>query len=422
MDDADEVNQDENSTLKVKARSGSAAQINYPMYLYAFSGEGDCAGMQKIASSEDTMELLLPVGTYRIVAVAGVSQGYVLPDNPSIDDVITMKEGNCAQTPMMIGKADVTIGKSGKGVSADVTLAYAVASLSIDLKNVPLGVSGVKVMLSPLYSSLSLGGEYDGQAGKVEVDCTLDTENIWCASSLYVFPGSGTETVCSILLETKEKTETFGYTYDGIPLANHSFNLAGNYNGEVTVGGHFIVKDWEKPINVPFDFGDKDDSDDNKGDEDNNQGDDDIDISSVPELWSLWNNCIVVNIGEPDGEGVDLLLMTTKEWESTYIESESLLDGYATNGIKGWRLPNYEEATYLRKYLNGVTLGALNEKLADNGALEIYDDEDSRYLCYNKDNIIASFRFFSSSKITSAVKNANKIYLLRAVTTYHYSK
>ena len=55
------------------------------------------------------------------------------------------------------------------------------------------------------------------------------------------------------------------------------------------------------------------------------------------------------------------------------------------------------------------------------GKTEIYDEEDLRYLCYNKDNILSSFRFYYKSSIVQA-NNANRTYSLRAVTTYHYSK
>lgn len=426
-DEEESVSSDGNSALKIKTRSAGSSQIIYPIYLYAFSEEGDCAASQKIASEANGIELLLPAGKYRVVAVSGVSKGYVLPENPTVDNVITMKKDNCAQSPMMIGKADVTIGKSGKDVALEVTLTYAVASLSIDLKNVPSGVSGVKVTLSPIYSSLSMEGEYGGESGKVEVDCTLDTENIWCVNSLYVFPGSGTETVCSILLETKSGTETYAYTYDGIPLANHPFNLGGNYKGDVTVGGNFIAKDWEQPINVDFTFGNEDATDDDNdngssGDDDSGDTPDgDEDISGLPEVGSIWNDCIVVGVSNVGNKGADLLLMSLDEWESTVSDAESMIAGYFVGSIKNWRFPTEPEAKQIRDKFNGHALNDLNEKILSETEdyAEIVNDSETRYLC-TKAGTLYSFQFVAGKTVTKA--GSKKSYLMRVVTTYHYSK
>lgn len=308
IDEEMEASEGDASTLKVTARSGSSAQIMYPAYLYAFTEEGEYATSQKIASEETAVELSLPAGNYRIVAVSGVSKGYVLPEKPSLDNVIAMEKGNFAQTPMMIGKADVAVGKSGKGASVDVSLTYAVSSLFIDLKNIPAGVTGVKVILSPLYTSLSMDGEYGGEAGKVEVECTLDSENRWSANGIYIFPGSGEETVCSIVMEKEGDTETYGYTYAGVPLANHPFNLVGDYKGEIAVGGNLVVKDWDTPVDVEFEFGNEagggdDDKEEPDGGEDGGEDGGDGNPTGLPEVGSLWNGCIVAATSNADSEG-----------------------------------------------------------------------------------------------------------------------
>lgn len=417
-DEEEAVSAGNNATLKVAARSGGAAQVIYPVYLYAFSEEGECVTSQRIDSEDGRMEFLLPLGTYRVVVISGVSKGYILPENPSAGDMITMRSGNCAQSPMMMGKADVTIGKSSKDVHLEVTLAYAVASLSIDLKRVPAEVSGVKVCISPLYSSLSFDGEYGGQAGRAEVDCTLDSDGIWCANSLYIFPGSGAETVLSIHLETAGGTETYSYTYRGAPLANHPFNLGGNYNGQVTVGGGFITKEWDTPVDVDFSFGDQGDAGEGDGGE---GGGGSGDVPGWPEAGSIWNGCIVADAGKPDGNGADLLLLSLDEWYGTIAEADGAIAGYSVNGIKGWRFPTETEAKLIRDRFNGSALDALNERIvAHNRNNEaISGDEEARYLC-DKAGVFYSFRFAAGKSVTKA--GTQKAYLIRAVATYRYSK
>lgn len=409
---------DDASVLKVTTRSGGSAQIMYPVFLYAFSGAGECAGFQEIKSEDTPVELLLQAGTYRIVAVSGVSKGYVLPQNPSLEDVITMEDGNSAQTPMMIGKADVEVDKSGKDASVNVSLTYAVASLFVDLKNIPSYVSKVKVALSPLHSSLSMDGKYGGQSGKVEVECALDTENRWSASGVYIFPGSGEETVCSIFLETESGTETYGYTYKGTPLANHPFNLVGDYKGEVVVGGDLVAKDWDTPIDVDFVFGDKDGDD---GEDPDGPGGDEGDMSGVPQVGSIWNDCIVAGVSNADENGADLLLMSLEEWESDVWNAEATIEGYSVNGIKGWRFPTEAEAKLARDRFNGDRLDELNEKIGARNLdeIEITDNPDFRYLC-DKAGAFYSFQFIAGKRVTKA--GDQKIYLIRAVTTYRFTK
>ena len=67
--------------------------------------KGDCAAKQKITSEEVEMNLQLPSGNFKVVAISGVSKGYVMSDNPKISDVITMQEGGCASKAMMMGMA-----------------------------------------------------------------------------------------------------------------------------------------------------------------------------------------------------------------------------------------------------------------------------------------------------------------------------
>ena len=396
----------EGKSLKVKVRSASDAEIVYPVFLYAFSEDGKFVGMQTVEDADENISLTLSKGEFQVVAVSGTSSSYQLPANPNLDDVITLSGSQGADTPLMVGRANVEIGESAN-VTAQITLKYVVASLNIKLKDVPSDVTGVQLALSPLHSTLSMAGVYGGESQKVKMDCSKTSEGVWSAKTTYIFPGNGTETYFSIYLKKDDGTEaTFGYTYRGVPEANHLFNVTGTYSGGVIIGGNFDVTDWEGTIDVEFNFG----SDLLPDDEDA-----EVDLSGVPQVGTIWNGMIVADIGESDDTGVDLLLMSLDEWEEPVSNIDKILSDYSVNGISGWRLPTHNEASVLRARFSGSGLSELNEQIAEYGEdLEVLDGEE-RYLC-TKADVYYSFKFVGGSSTTKA--GEKRSYYIRLVKTY----
>ena len=184
--------------VKVKARSSGNSQINYPLYLYAFDEEGSCSASQTINQPNDSIKLTLPAGNYRVVAISDISGGYQLPENPNALDDISIISNNGALTPMMMGKADITIGEND--TSLNITMSYMVTAISVALKGIPTDVTNVTLSLSPMYKAISMYGEYTENSHRLEIPCKLNTSNIWYANSIYTFPGGGKETIFSILL------------------------------------------------------------------------------------------------------------------------------------------------------------------------------------------------------------------------------
>lgn len=416
-------------TLKVKVRSAGDAEIVYPLYLYAFTGKGKLVASQTIAGAEDDMALPLAKGDFQVVALSGASDDYQLPESPELDDVIVLSATDGADTPLMVGRANVEVGDAEES-SAQITLTYVVAALNVKLKDIPSNVSKVQLALSPLHSSLSMGGEYGGDSQKVKVDCSLVSEGVWAAETTYIFPGNAKETVFSIYFKTDDGTEvTYGYTYQGVPEANHLFNVTGSYAGGVIVGGNFDVTDWEGSIDVEFEFGAEMVPDDDE--EDNtDEGDDEepeVKLEGVPEVGTIWNDMIVVDMGEADETGVDLLLMSLDEWDAYVSDADAVVDGYSVNGITGWRLPTHEEATLLRNRFCGNNLWELNElieeynqenNLEGNDALwGLADGDDERYLCL-KNGEYYSFRFVAGTSTTKA--GEKRLYYVRLVKSYRY--
>ena len=416
-------------TLKVKVRSAGDAEIVYPLYLYAFTSKGKLVASQTIVGAEDNMALPLTKGDFQIVALSGASDDYQLPESPELDDAIVLSATDGANTPLMVGRANVEVGDAEES-SVQITLTYVVAALNVKLKDIPSNVSKVQLALSPLHSSLSMGGEYGGNSQKVKVDCLLVSEGVWAAKTTYIFPGNAKETVFSIYFKTDDGTEvTYGYTYQGVPEANHLFNVTGSYAGGVIVGGNFDVTDWEGSIDVEFEFGAEmvpDDDEEDKTDESDDE-EPEVKLEGVPEVGTIWNDMIVVDMGEADETGVDLLLMSLDEWDAYVSDADAVVDGYSVNGITGWRLPTHEEATLLRNRFCGNNLRELNElieeynqenNLEGNDALwGLADGDEERYLCL-KNGAYYTFRFVAGTQIREA--GEKRSYYVRLVKSYRY--
>ena len=412
-EDNDSTNSDVEQTLTVKVRSSEEAEIDYPLYLYAFNKSGKLTASQTIDEEGKDMALTLSEGDFQVLAIAGVCDDYELPENPSLEDAIVLSNDKGAETPLMIGKADIGVSRNA-GTTAEIALTYVVAQLNVKLKNVPTDISTVQLSISPLHSSLSMGGEFGGDAQKIKVDCSLNEDGTWTAQPTYIFPGSGEETTFSVYFKKEDGTEfTYGYTYQGTPEANHPFNITGSFADGIIVGGSFEITGWEEAINVEFTFGANVVPDE----EETESEEPEIDLSSVPEVGSIWNGTIVADIGEADETGVNLLLMSLDEWEATTSDISSITDGYSVNELTGWRLPTHEEAALLRARFSGTGRLELNELIEeyDPDLWGLADGEKERYVC-TKNDTYYSFRFVSGT--TTSKAGEKRTYYVRLVKTY----
>lgn len=395
--------------LKVRARSAENVEIVYPVYLYAFAETGECSDSQVMERAGDKMEFRLTPGSYRIVAVSGLSEAYLLPAHPSIDDVIQLEDAAGADSPLMVGKADVVI-TSEADATLEVTLAYAVAAVRVSLSGVPASVTGVTTTMSSCYTTLSMDGVYGGEARPLALVCAKDSMGVWNSDMRYVFPGSAKETVFSIVLKEADGTETaYGYTWQGVLQANHPFLINGNYSGGITVGGSLIVKGWETATEVDFDFGGGASEGEDAPEEP------EAEVASLPEVGSIWNGAIVADVVSSDDTGADLLLMSLDEWTATTSEMDDLLSSYSSNGIADWRLPDYDEAKLLRETFCGDDRLELNERISQYDSALYGIDGEERYLC-DKEGMYYSFVFSIGTSITQA--GSKRSYYVRLVKTY----
>lgn len=424
LPDDDTLMEDEvEESLKVEVRSAEGVEITYPLHLYAFDEDGNLTASQMVDDADEDMALPMAKGDYKVVALSGMSEEYQIPDKPSLNDVIVLNGAEGAASPLLMGRADVALSRSAD-TQVKLTLTHVVAALNVTLKNVPTDVNIVQLTVSPLYSSLSMDGQYGGESQKVKVDCALVSPGVWTAEETYIFPGNGKETTFSILFKMGDGTEvTYGYTYKGVPEANKPFNVTGSYSDGVIVGGNFDVMEWEDAKDVEFEFGatvgqDKEDNIDEE--DDNGTPEDDTpatDLVGVPEVGTIWNDMIVVDINESSEGGAELLLMSLDEWEIITSQIDEVTGNYSVNGISGWRLPTHDEAALLRARFSGDNRLELNELIAeyDEELYGLANGEKERYLCL-KEGEYYSFQFIGGTRTTKA--GDKRSYYVRLVKTY----
>lgn len=400
MEEIDESSK-EKASLKVETRSSETGLVSYPLSVYAFGKEGKCHASQTIGNRGEQIELVLPAGKFRIVVVAGHSDNYYIPEEPSLDDVI--KLDGVANAPLMMGEKSIEI-DGEENVSMEIALSYVVAGLNVSLKNIPSDVEAVSFGLSPLYSSISFVGEYGGTSSAIVGSCSLSGGDVWKSDTLYVFPGSTTESLFSIVLEKKDGSKNkYEYVCPKSPESGRFFNLTGNYNGGVSVTGNVIGGNWEGSDDVSFDFG----MFGQVNDEDSG-----FDIEELPEIGTIWNGSIVADVHEIESIGTEILLLSLEEWEAMTVQVDEIMNGYSVNGMAGWRLPSHEEAQMFRERFCGENRLSLNNLISEFDTELCWIDGEERYLC-EKDGEFYSFVFSAGKPISQA--GTQRSYYVRLV-------
>ena len=406
MEDA-QWSDDEYGTLKVETRTVENVEVPYPMSLYAFSSSGDCVDTQTIEDEDEKLQMDLPSGNYRIVAVAGYGSGYVLPSVEDWEDEITVAEDEIPETPLMMGMADIKIDTEVEN-KLKINLSYSVAAMDVALSGVPDDVKSVEVTVSPFYSSVNLKGEYQDSGSSLCLTCSLDEEGQWVSPLCYVFPGSSDETVLSIALKMKDGTKsTYGYVWKDAPQANKPYHLKGSYAEGLMLDGSFVVQGWGEAEEVKFGFG--------SGTQNKDENGSTSDTGDIPEIGSFWKAGLVIEVGEADETGVDVLLMSLDEWYALTSHIEELLAEYSLNGISGWRLPTHEEAKRLKDAYGGDDLDLLNDFIWAYNSKLIGLDLEERYLC-TKSDVYNSFSFKDNTVIREA--GAKTTYSVRLVKSF----
>lgn len=422
-EDLNEENSSEKNEIKelsIKTRSASNSDIEFPLYAYVFKENGDFLSFLKVKSVNDSIKFFLGKGNFKIVTISNCGEDYSINEKPSINDVIKFKSetSKYANKSLMMGISSVTV--DNKNINVDLNMSYCVSSVQVELYGIPVSTKKVKFTMSPIYNSISYNNEYQKSStgDELSLDCYLGIDGVWKAGPVYIFPGYGESSSFKIVLEKDSSVNTYSYTFKGAAKASQPFIIKGSFIGEVSINGNVLAKGWDNAVVVQFDFSSSsgnEPSNNNNNNNNNNQGEQN---SGTPQLGEIWNGCIVAN-AETETGGIKLLLLSLKEWQCKITETKDIVSSYSVNGITEWAIPTWEQATYLKNYFNESKLDELNTKIEKAGGDPIYDDTDTRFLCYNKDSYISSFRFSASSDIRKT-SDESRLFYLRLAKSYLY--
>lgn len=408
IDDEDISNeQSTGKTYKVTVMTRaatSASDLVYPVQIKATDASGKVVAQQQLNSSSDDLKLSLPNGKYTISAISGsgdFQKGY-------------------STKPMLIGNSDVAI--SNANANVNIIMSYAVASIDVTMADVPSDVKSMSVSLSPLYTDIATTGTYSG-SGSVTLPCTKDGDGKWTTGTLYVLPGSSSNTVMSLMLTTSSGSDVYGVTYPSPLKAATPYHFSGTYSGtaspsDFSITGTLQCEGWGSDVSDSFIFGPSGNNSfgDNPGDAI------EAEVSALPEAGAVWNGHVVGYI-----DGKDALLISAQEWtgltsalnEADPDVAKNIAAAYTEGSLSHWAIPTSDQARLLKTQWTPSTYTALNQSLESIGGtgISIYDNDKAvRYLCADAGS---TFSFAANSSILAAGATV-KTYRLRLVKAVHF--
>lgn len=415
----------EGRMVTITTRSATAAEIEYPITLYAFRNSDGRLVNSVTANSSSDFQMLLPEGGYKIVAMAGTS-GLTLPTNPSLTTIIPIPSDGLISSPLQIGRVDVSVNNVATNV--DINMAYQVAKVNLTLHDVPENTSSVSVSFSTMHENLTFNGSLSGLRTTV-INLEKQSDGTWSAPVTYMLPGESTQLTLSISMIDETSTNTYGYTHTTNLKAGTPYELVGSYKGEFIVSGTISSDGWATTETIDFKFGpgaeedntgsgDTGGSDDNGGAGNEGEGDEGANsdgiymVDEIPQVKKLWNNHLVVNSKENNDGTYDLLLMSLEEWSKPLAQfSIDELNGYIEDDLVNWHIPSDVELIQLVTNI-APSYASVNTTIKDKGkpiTVPAY------YLCDNLSKIVLMTNSTNINAITPS--STTDTYRLRLVKT-----
>ena len=388
----------EKKVVEVVTRSSSAASIEYPLTLYAFSSDGTLAESATADDADDPLQMQLPVGdSYRLVALAGAA-GLTPVTSPSSTTDIGIPTSGLITSPVQMGQADISTVTTD--VEANLTLSYQVAQLTVQLHNISADATAVNVTLSSLYTNETFEGTLSGK-GTVTIPLAK-TENAttWASSTVYTLPGvENTPLVVGINIVTNDKTQNYSYTHSSTLQAGTPYSLVGTYDGEFNLTGTITPTGWNASQSISFTFGAENLN--NGGDTpDNNENT----PSEFPEALTLWNELFVARVTPINNNTAELLLLNRlDEWTSiSEADIDDIVNSYTEKNVSDWRVPTEEELIYLSTNYTSINdvISSMGKKLTGS------------YFCNDGANYVT----MGSESAGNAGSNKFKLRLVKSVT------
>lgn len=403
-----------NLSLDIKSRVSD--EIPYPISVYLFDTDGNLVTHQELTEAGTLFQQNLKAGNYTLSAfTASDRKGYVFPDNPDKNSLISITAPYFTESPIMSGSSSI---KLEKKTEASILLEYAMSSLYFKFSDIPQETTRVEVTVSPVSSGIDLFTDYSGQQTSTTIPCVKNND-IWEAGPAYVFPAAGSKTILSISIENPDGNKTYAYTYNRPLEPAQPYQFTGQYNDEegIILTGQFEASDWKPTIDIEFGIGGNtsDDPEDGSGNNQDTPGSDTFYVNELPEADNIWGYFYVWKVETVSETEIIATLISPDQWFLLAGEALPTLADYAPDGITGWRTFTSEEAKeFKNNFIND--LAELNEFLTDNNMLPFYAFGEERYLCNNCQSTFG----FLSDRITKAGEKTK--YYLRGIKTVRIKK
>jgi hypothetical protein len=388
VDDIEDVanGQVTNSLLQVRTRAGGAgsddATVAYPVTVYVFSGD-ECKAAQTIGDEGQTLNIALTEGTYSVYAVGGASTAdYTLPSasNALTTSAIALREGK-SHGDLMTAKATATL---EDGEANTVTLGMERRTMllqSVVMKKIPTAATAVSVSMSPLWQSLTVGGNYSGTDGVYSLNLEKQSDGrTWqSAAAAYLLPPSSSPASITVRITTPSGTRSYTYSTSNELEAGYKINIEGTYTEAVGVSltGTIEGATWLGERTIRFDFNESgssmtDPSDPTQPNNPTNP------TSDFPATGDTYQGCYVLaSVVATDGESAELTLLSPNEKKSvnnsgmTLGTLQTAAAGQGTDDISDWRPMTLAEAQLLQAAHSDLGIeDSRNYLFDDNGTVK----------------------------------------------------
>lgn len=380
--------------LKIRTRSASNdLEVSYPVIVYVMNSEGTCVSRETVVSAESALSIDLPSGEYNVYAVAGATEdSYTLPTMQTATPTseLLLKE-NAKHGDLMAASSTITLGKNETN-QLTLNLARKVMKVtSLTINDVPTDVTAVTMTFSPLCKSLRLNGTFNTTATSQTVSLTKQAdETTWTNSeSLFLLPQTGSATI-TIGMTKGEQTTYYSYACQQTLDSNHELTIAATYAGDrkITMTGSINGVAWGDPIDITFEFG-EDNTSDNKGGDSNNSSDE------VPEVHSVYKDCYVLSVADDGNDKVVTLLHKNavaisgsgKTEAAVSAEIDAALPSFNINGITGWRIPTRADLNDFNFNIFNTAISSVSDAISI-GTTSYYYYLDGEHLkCFRGNNL-----------------------------------
>lgn len=380
--------------LKIRTRSASNdLEVSYPVIVYVMNSEGTCVSRETVVSAESALSIDLPSGEYNVYAVAGATEdSYTLPTMQTATPTseLLLKE-NAKHGDLMAASSTITLGKNETN-QLTLNLARKVMKVtSLTINDVPADVTAVTMTFSPLCKSLRLNGTFNTASTSETISLTKQTdETTWTNSeSLFLLPQTGSTTI-TIGLTKGEQTTNYSYACQQTLDSNHELTIAATYAGDrkITMTGSINGVAWGDPIDITFEFG-EDNTSDNKGGDSNNSSDE------VPEVHSVYKDCYVLSVADDGNDKLVTLLHkraeeisgSEKTEAAVRAEIDAILPSFNINGITGWRIPTRADLNDFNFNIFNTAISSVSDAISI-GTTSYYYYLDGEHLkCFRGNNL-----------------------------------